>query len=79
VRHRGTHPKSPRRAKAAWQTTAPDVCASLRQSPAPNTESPTQAPTASRPLDFLSETVRGSGRWRPARSVGPRIGDGLTH
>jgi MFS family permease len=30
-------------------------------------------------LDFLSERVRGVGRWRPAQPVGPRAGDGLTH
>src|SRR4051794_20719267 len=27
----------------------------------------------------LSETFMSVGRWRPTRSVGPRIGDGLTH
>src|SRR4051794_21827199 len=60
VRHRGTHPNSPRRAKAAWQTTAPNVCASLRQSPTPNTKPPTQQPTASRPLDFIRRAKRQS-------------------
>jgi hypothetical protein len=79
VRHRGTHLKRPRRAKAARQTTAPDVCVSLRQSPAPTTKSPTRQPAASRPLDFLSDRVGASGRWRPAWPVGPRVGDGLTH
>ncbi len=37
------------------------------------------SPPRSRRLDFLSARVRGVGRWRPARPVGPRAGDGLTH
>jgi hypothetical protein len=52
VRHRGTHLESPRRAKAAWQTRAPDACASLRQSLAPDTESRTDEHAPSTPLDF---------------------------
>jgi transposase len=77
VRHGGTHSKSPRRAKAAWRTTAPDIRASLRQSPAPTKDDPT--PSAPTPLDFLSARVLGVGRWRPASPVGPRAGGGLTH
>ena len=41
TRHRGSHLKSPRRAKPRGRPQAPDACASLRQSPAPTANSPT--------------------------------------
>jgi hypothetical protein len=73
----GAHQISPRRAKPHGRPQAPDVCASLRQSPAPNPEDP--KPRTDPPLDFLSARVPGVGRWRPTQPVGSRAGDGLTH
>ena len=65
ARHRGTHLESPQRAKAAWQTTAPDVCASLRQSLAPNAHDPTAPRRSATPLDF-HPSRKGSARTLPA-------------
>ena len=79
ARHRGAHHNSPRRAKPRGRPQAPDVCTSLRQSLAPTRTIPQEATAQQAALDFLSARVPGVGRWRPARPVGPRVGDGLTH
>jgi len=49
-------------------------------SPTGSVNSSSEAATWCKPeLDFLSGRVSRVGRWRPARPVGPRAGDGLTH
>ena len=58
----------------------PPATSNAPASPKPAT--PTSPATGRRTrsgLDFLSARVPGVGRWRPARPVGPRAGDGLTH
>ena len=76
---RGHAFKEPSKGKAAWQTTAPDVCASLRQSLAPNPHDPTRSP-ARQPLDFLTEKSLGRAvvSGGAGRSSGWRRADSLT-
>jgi hypothetical protein len=53
ARHRGAHPTSPRRAKPRGRPQAPDICTSLRQSPAPTQHDPTRTKKAQPHLTFM--------------------------
>ena len=63
ARHRGTHHKSPRRAKPRGRPQAPDVCTSLRQSLAPTHTIPPEARSSKPPLTYIRR------RKRPFRAV----------
>lgn len=63
--HRGTHLSGPRRTKPRGRPQAPDVCTSLRQSPAPTPSLPQEQHHA-KPLDFHPS---GGAHTRPGEAV----------